>query len=191
MRALVLAFLLVTASSSEAAAARWSLGTNLGVTFLSYDDTDNDYTLIGVPSQGFLTLLPPPGLRFGIAPQGSPAEFFFDTGFMNANLNGNSFTVFQLSGNVQYNFSNGTTHPYVAAGAGLSRISDDDFLFSSEDAIAPTFGAGLGVRHRLSHGFGTLRAEIRYDRLVADSDEIFFADGNSIALKLGFDVWGN
>ena len=191
MRALVLSILVLALSSNAAAAARVSLGTNLGVTFLRYDDVDLDYTLIGVPSQGVLTLLPPPGLRIGIAPADSPLEFFFDTGLMRASFEDGSFSVFQLGANVQYDFANGGTHPYVAAGLGLERASSDDFLFSNDDAVAPTFGVGLGVRHRLKHGFGTLRAELRYDRLVADSDENFFLDGNSIALKLGFDAWMN
>ena len=191
MRVLVLAVLVVSLSATEASAAHWSLGTNLGVTVFSFDQNENDYSLVGVPSQGFLTLLGPPGLRFGIAPEGSAFEVFFDTGLSRAALKDASFSTFQLSANLQYNFSNGSTHPYVDVGAGLSRISDNDFVFTNQHAAAPTFGAGFGVRHRLHHGYGTLRAEVRYDRLVADQDETFFLDGNSFALKLGFDVWGN
>jgi hypothetical protein len=191
MRVLGLAVLVVGLSATEASAAHWSLGTNLGVTVLSFDQNENDYSLVGVPSQGFLTLLGPPGLRFGIAPEGSAFEVFFDSGLSRAALKDASFSTFQLSANLQYNFANGSTHPYIAVGAGLSRISDDDFLFSSTHEVAPTFGAGLGVRHRLHHGYGTLRAEVHYDRLVADQDELFFLDGNAITLKLGFDLWGN
>lgn len=191
MRVLVLSVMLLALSANGADAARCSLGANLGVTFFSFDESESNYLLVGLPSQGFLTILPPPGFRLGIAPQESPVEFFLDMGFLSADLDGASFTAFQLGGNVQYNFSNAPTHPYVTVGAGMSRVGSEDFLFSNEHAVAPTFGAGLGLRHRLSHGFGTLRAEIRYDRLVEDADGIFFSDGNSIALKLGFDVWVN
>jgi len=164
---------------------------NLGFTALSFDQNENDYTLVGVPSQGFLTLLGAPGLRIGIAPGDARAEIFFDTGFSRAALKDASFSTFQLSANFQYNFSNASTHPFIDVGAGVSRISDNDFAFTNDHAAAPTFGAGLGVRHRLHHGYGTVRAEVRYDRLVADSGETFFLDGNSFGLKLGFDVWGN
>lgn len=191
VRVLVLAVLVVALSVTDASAARWSLGMNLGFNVLSFDDNPNDYTLIGVPSQNFLTLLGTPGFRFGIAPEAAPYEVFFDTGFSRAALKDASFSTFQLDANFQYNFSNGSTHPYVAAGAGLWRIHDDDFLFGSDHAAGPTFGVGVGVRHRLHHGFGTLRAEARYDRLLADQDETFFLDANSFALKLGFDLWGN
>jgi hypothetical protein len=191
MRVLALSVLALALSANGVAAARVSLGTNLGVTFLSYDDVDENYVLISGPSQGILTLLPPPGLRVGIAPEGSPVEVFFETGFMSANLDQVSFSVLQLGANVQYDFANGETHPYLAVGVGMERASSDDFLFSNDDAVGPTFGVGLGVRHRLKHGFGAIRGELRYDRLMADSDEVFFLDGNSIALKLGFDLWMN
>lgn len=148
-------------------------------------------TSCGAPAQSFLTLLGTPGLRLGIAPETAPYELFFDTGFSHVSLNDASFSAFQLSANFQYNFNNGSTHPYVAAGAGLSRINDDDFFYSRGHETAPTFGAGLGVRHRLHHGYGKLRAEVRYDRLVASHAENYFLDGYSVALKLGFDVWGN
>ena len=129
--------------------------------------TTRTTTSCGAPAQSFLTLLGTPGLRLGIAPETAPYELFFD----------------QLQQRLDSSVRR--------AGAGLSRINDHDFLYSRGHETAPTFGGGLGVRHRLHHGYGTLRAEVRYDRLVASQAENYFLDGNSVALKLGFDVWGN
>ena len=190
MRILVLAVLILSLTSvNGAAAARWSLGANLGVTWLSIPNHE-DYTLVSAPSQGLGTVLGTPGIRIGLAPYDSRSEIFFDTGFMRISTSPSSATVLQFTGNYQYSLSKGSTHPYVTAGVGLSWLSNDQVFFYQNDDVAPMVGGGVGIRHRLHHGFGTLRAEARYDRFAAE-DAVYFRESDMWALKLGFDMWGN
>src|SRR5215831_6240882 len=51
MRALVLAILVMGLSAADASAARWSLGANLGLTAVSFNDNPNDYILWGAGAE--------------------------------------------------------------------------------------------------------------------------------------------
>ena len=176
--------------AQPARAMNWSLGTNLGLVIVDPTEEDSDsVTLFGWPSQGFLTIIGAPGLRLGFIGESPHHQFYIDSGLSMISTDGADLNTMQFSGNYQFNFGRGSTQPYLTAGGGFVNFNSEDFLFD-ESVTTAVFGAGLGVQHRLGHGRGSLRAEVRLDRVIEDDDGVI-PESNNIGLKLGFDLWMN
>jgi Outer membrane protein beta-barrel domain len=165
-------------------AGTWSLGTNLGISFVQPEDTDNQ-TNIAWPASAELFQ---PGIRIGYAKEQSPHEFYADTGLLDAN---GDFHTFLLTGNYQYNFASQTsTNFYLTGGLGLANVGFDVGP-TDVGATSLLFGVGGGARFRVSDGHGTIRAEVRYDRVTEGDDEgvEVIDEAGIFAFKFGFDLW--
>jgi hypothetical protein len=181
--------LLLVVTAVPARALNWSLGANLGLSIISPDNGDN-VTMFSWPSGGLLTLFTTPGLRVGFTGQNPQHEIYIDTGLSLISSNGASLNTLQMSGNYQYNFgSSGNLSPYLTAGVGFASYSESDG--GSISAISPMLGGGLGLRHKMGNGHGTLRAEARLDHLNEgeDSGFVVISAANTFGIKLGFDLW--
>lgn len=183
MRYLVLAAIVsLGLFQAPQASANWSLGTNLGVSFVSPDGGDN-YTVASWPSSAELVT---PGLRVGFAGTKSPHEGYLETGFLLIS-DGGTLHVLELSGNYQYSFKpEGKTSPYLTAGVGLVNV-DNSFT----GATSAMFGGGLGIWCRVGADHGRVRAEVRYDRVSEgdDSGTPVIDKAGMVGIKLGFDLW--
>lgn len=195
------ALLLMVASAVPARAMNWSIGANLGASIILPEDTDvngdgikdnlENEVDFAWPQNGLI-----PGLRVGFAGENPKHEFFFDTGLFLASTKNASFSQFSGTANYQYNFGGGTgsVSPYFTAGGGLlvERSKDKTPPPTVElSGTAGIFGAGLGIRHKMGNGHGTLRGEVRFDRTTEAKDTgiLIFPAANIISFKLGFDLW--
>lgn len=182
---------LLAGFAAPARAMNWSLGANLGLVIVDpTEDGLESVTLLGLPSQGFITIVGSPGLRVGFIGESPRHQFYFDNGLSMFSTEGVNFTSAQFTANYQYNLTRTSTQPYVTLGGGLAHFRSEDFLFGDESVMAGMFGGGLGVQHRLGHGRGSLRAEIRLDHVVEDDGGVV-PESNNIGLKFGFDLWMN
>jgi len=176
---------------APAHAGNWSIGANLGVSFVSPDGGDM-VTVIGWPSgSGVIPIAASPGLRVGFVGANPEHEFYVDTGLQIITGSGSTLRSAQITGNYQYNFtSSGSTAPYLTGGIGILSFGESDG--ASEGAVSPVFGGGVGVRHKMGNGNGTLRAEARFDHTNEgkDSGDVLFPAQNTFTIKLGFDLWG-
>jgi opacity protein-like surface antigen len=189
-----MAVLVVVAAATPASALNWSAGANLGFDVLSpsskYDAEST--TEFSLPSSGAT-----PGLRFGFTGTNPEHEVYVDLGLQYSSTK-NTITqrAFTGAANYQYNFKmSGAVSPYVTAGAGFVLVGekderDPDFV-TDLSASSAVFGGGVGIRHKMGNGHGTLRAEARFDRLTEGTDDIFILipEANVFGLKLGFDLW--
>jgi hypothetical protein len=182
---LVLSALTLAVAVAPAAAMNWSIGANLGAQFASpTDDNIDNASAIGWP-QG--------GLRVGFVGENPVHEVYLDTEldiFSQGDFSANDFGVMA---NYQYNFgSQGSTAPYVTGGVGVG-FSSIDFGTPGSDvsASAVVFGGGVGLRHKMGNGHGTLRGEVRYDRQGKgeDGNVVVIEEAGIIGIKLGFDLW--
>jgi len=196
----VAALLLVAASAVPAHAMNWSIGANLGANIILPQDTDINGDGIKDDLENSVDFAWPqngltPGLRFGFVGENPQHEFFFDTGLFLTSSKNSSFSQFSASANYQYNFGGtGSVSPYVTFGAGfLIQRSKDETVLPNIDlsGTGGVFGGGLGIRHRMGNGHGTMRAEVRFDRTTEGKDGtvIIFPASNIIGFKLGFDLW--
>lgn len=178
--------------ATPAHAMNWSLGANLGLVVIDpTEDGVDSATMFGWPSQGFLNAVGAPGLRLGFMGENPQHQFNLETAFWLFSSEGSSISTAQFTGNYQHNFvgSGAATYPFVTGGAGFTSVNAEDFFGGS--AVSPTFGIGVGMQHRLGHGHGTARAEIRIDHVVEGEDGGFplIPASNNIGLKFGFDLW--
>jgi hypothetical protein len=177
---LVLAALSLLVLASTALAGNWSLGTNLGISFYNPED-GGDLTFIAIPSSAVFFQ---PGLRAGFTGTNSPHEFYLDTGV--SDLDGD-VTRILLTGNYQYNFASKTsTSFYLTGGLGFANVSIAD-----RGATSLMVGAGAGARFQVANGHGSIRTELRYDR-VAEGDDggiPVIDEAGLIGFKFGFDLW--
>ena len=200
----IAALLLIAASAVPASAVNWSIGANLGANVILPEDTDVDGDGIKDNLQNTTEFAWPhsgltPGLRVGFTGANPQHEFYFDTGlFMSSTKDGISTSDFSASANYQYNFgSSGSVAPYFTVGAGLlfDRFKNDTPPPPSVELSATSgiFGGGLGIRHKMGNGHGTLRAEVRYDRITEGKDQNIpiIIESNIVGFKLGFDLWDN
>jgi len=166
--------------------ANWSLGSNLGLSFMSPKDEDH-VTTVGLPSgAGFFPVVQP-GLRIGFKGEESALEGYFDTGFALIHQGGATAHAVEATANFQDSFRpENDSSLYLTAGAGV--VNADNSL---ESATSFTFGGGLGIWHRVEHDHGRIRAEVRYDRLTKGDDHgaIVISEAGIVGLKLGFDLW--
>jgi len=185
------ALVLMVVTVVPAQAMNWSLGANLGYSMISPAYTGAEKTnLFGWPSS---TNGVTPGLRIGFTGENPQHEFYFDTGLSITSTTGISSRDFIATANYQYNFgASGSVAPYLTAGGGLlltgGKIEALDIDYSATSAV---LGGGVGIRHKMGNGHGTLRAEARFDRTTEgkDNDELIIPKANVFGLKLGFDLW--
>jgi len=185
--------LLVLASPPAHAATNWSLGANLGFSFVNPDQGDN-LMIFAWPANADAFQ---PGIRIGMVKEKSPTEFYIDTGLSIFDGGSSSSSAFELTGNFQYNFdaeAAKTTSPYVTAGIGIVTASFDSGSGSGGFDVGATsaiFGFGGGLRHRVAGGHGTIRTELRYDRVTEgdDGSVVVIDDAGIIGIKFGFDLW--
>lgn len=194
------ALLLVSASAVPASAMNWSIGANLGANINIPADTDVNGDGIKDDLQNVVDFSWPqnvltPGLRIGFVGDNPQHEFFIDTGLFIASAKNFSSSNFSASANYQYNFSStASVAPYVTGGAGVvfDRSKDETGTITVEtSATAGIFGGGLGIRHKMGNGHGTMRAEVRFDRVTEGKDGVvpIIIESNIIGFKLGFDLW--
>ena len=192
----VVAVLSLAAWAAPANAINWSVGANLGFDIFSPSSRygEDNITEFAWPSSGVT-----PGLRFGFTREKPNHEVFLDTGLKySSTKNAKTNRAFTATANYQYNFSKGgSAAPYLTAGGGLELVGEKDETdpdnVSDVSAISGVFGGGVGVRHKMGNGHGTLRAEVRFDRLTegADQDQVIIREANIFSIKFGFDLWGN
>jgi len=188
MRRWIVLFALLVATPASAA-AQWSLGSNLGVSFFEPEDGEGS-TVIGFPGAvGSLQ----PGLRIGRAQEFSKHEFFTDLGLLMSSGGAISADAFEMTLNYQYNFSDERSGPYLTAGGGVYNTSFEvEVLDATIDygATSAVFGFGGGLRTKLGDS-GTLRFEGRYDFVGEgkDDDVVVQPSGSALGFRFGFDVW--
>jgi hypothetical protein len=183
---------LLVVSAAPAFAMRWSVGANLGLSVFSpSEDADPGVTTIAWPGSGMM-----PGMRVGFAGENPQHEFFIDTALDLTSIEDVVSTRdFIVTGNYQYNFpSQSNLGFYVTGGAGFDLIGAKDESPGGTAEISATsaiFGGGVGLRHKMGNGHGTMRAEVRYDRISEgeDSGVIVIPEGGAFGVKLGFDLW--
>ena len=175
---------------ATAHAANWGLGANLGLQAFQTEDVE-DFSVISWPATDLL-----PGLRVNFAGENSPHEFHIDTQLILSSGGSESSRDFIAQFGYMFVFPSSTnlsTYLTGAAGAVFSGLDISDPVLGDINAstASATFGGGIGLRHRMGNGHGTVRAEVRYDRYTKGEDQgfILVPEGNAFALKLGFDLW--
>ena len=99
MKRIVPVLLLLTAvTAAPAHAVNWSLGANLGLSMVMADDSDNDVTGWGWPSNVL------PGIRVGFHGDNPKHEFYADNTWQVLDTDGASASEFTLTANYQHNF---------------------------------------------------------------------------------------
>jgi hypothetical protein len=178
--AFVAAIVSLTLFHAPQAFANWSLGANLGVSFVNPEDGSSE-TVAGWPLDAFLE----PGLRIGFAGTRSSHEGYLESGLVLVDSD-STVHVFELIGNYQYSFKPGSpTSPFLTAGVGLVNVDNGG------SATSAMYGGGLGIWHRVAADHGRVRAEVRYDRVSEGDDngvEVIDKAG-IVGIKLGFDLW--
>lgn len=187
MKRVFLSLAFLAALGHSAHAADWSIGTNLGLTSISPDDGDQ-ITAVAIPAAvGGLQ----PGLRVGYALDNPRHELFVDTGVLFYSTDTFTNNALEMTGNYQWNFGpDRVLAPYLTTGFG--------FLFQSNElgstdvsGTSAVLGVGLGIRRSIANRAGSLRAELRFDRMTEAKDGavVVVPEGNAISLKLGYDLW--
>jgi Outer membrane protein beta-barrel domain len=181
---------LLALSAAPASALHWSLGANLGMQMVDPDGGDN-FTAFAWPN------MVTPGLRVGFTGENPQHELYFDTGLSllsSEDFSGRSFTT---TANYQYNFpSQSNLNFFLTGGAGFaiegSTIDTGPPLGEIEEsATSAIYGGGVGIRHKMGNGHGTLRAEVRYDMVGEGEDDgiTIIPESSIFGIKLGFDLW--
>jgi hypothetical protein len=187
-------FILLLLHSS--ALANWSIGANLGYSFIDYIGNSYDQTIVSAPSstQGEATLQP--GLRIGVNPWHTHHEFYLDTGYSLFQAGGYDSQTLNSTGNYQFSANpTGPTSAYLTVGAGAvwSRFqySPPTIITTPHSGTSFVYGAGIGVWHRIADDHGRIRAEVHFDRVGnADDGEVNVIDeAQLINVRLGFDLW--
>ena len=183
---LVLAALGFTPAISHAADGRWSIGSNLGVSFISPDDGAHVTTWSLPGTVGGLL----PGLRVGRKLAHPNAEAFFDGGLLYSTSEGAHQSGLALTANYQWNFSpDAPWTPFLDLGLGLAHNTYDSGPVTSS-GTSLRLGAGAGARRKLGDS-GTLRAGVRWDHdsRATDGAVVVNPGGSVITIKAGFDLW--
>jgi hypothetical protein len=182
-------------SAASASTGRWSIGADLELTFVNPEVGSNS-TVFAWPGDGNAPAYQP-GMRIGYEFAGKPSEVYVNTGLDLVTGDGSSLTTFELTGNYQYNFHGSkpkTSTPYLTGGLGLVSASYNVGTgFGSLDVGATSliYGFGVGMRHRVADGHGSIRTEARFDHLTEGDDGgvVVIESSNLIGLKVGFDLW--
>jgi hypothetical protein len=150
--------------ASPAAAASWSLGTQLGLAYISSGAAGEGTTTVVAWPANALTY--EPGLRLAVGNDHHTRDLLLDTGWLKLDEAGSTLSMFVATASYQHVFRPGWNwSPFANAGAGAYR----------EDAATVTrtsgrWGGGICVRHVVHEDHGALRFEARYDRLNANRD---------------------
>lgn len=187
MKAMLIAVAILVACVQPAVARDWSIGTNLGIAFVSPGEGDN-ITTVSIPSAvGGLQ----PGMRVGFAFDQPQHELFVDAGLLLYSTENFSNNALEIAGNYQWNLSPASTMvPFLTAGFGF--LSQSSKLgASSVGATSAVIGVGAGVWRTIAGRAGSLRAELRFDRVTEakDGNVIVVPEGNTVSIKLGYDLW--
>ena len=167
--------------TSPAAAASWSLGTQLGIAYLSTAANEGTSTAVAFPSNA---LTYEPGLRVALGNDRHSRDLMLDTGWFLLDEAGSKLSLFVAMASYQHVFrTQWDWSPFANAGAGVYR----------EDAATVThtsgrYGAGIGVRHVVREDHGALRLEARYDHLN-ENRESGRPTLATWGLRFGFDLW--
>ena len=185
------AVVLLVLTAAPASAFHWSLGANLGYTLVMPTASGSENTnVFAWPNQ-----LGIPGLRIGFTGENPQHELYFDTGLVLVSTTDvGSSRSFVTTVNYQYNLaSSGSNSIFLTAGGGFLLVGQKDDIPPTSDlsATAGLFGGGVGVRHKMGNGHGTMRAEVRFDKSMEGKDGavVLLDEANLVALKLGFDLW--
>jgi hypothetical protein len=100
-----------------------------------------------------------PGLRLGVLPGNGTHEVYLDTGLLS-----------------------------LTAGVGLIHASFASDFGGDESATSAMFGGGGGVRQWIASDSGSLRFELRYDRVTEGGDG-FIEKAGVFGARMGFDLW--
>ena len=172
--------LVLTVAAHPVMAQGWSVGTNFGLAVAQPQNGGDNLIAVGLPgSVGQFAPGFQPGLRVGIL--GTRGEFYFDAGLASLSGSGETISAYQLGANGQLNFSSEGTSPYVTGGLGLIGVS-----FLGENFTNTVVGGGFGVFNKVAEGHGRLRAEMRLDYVIENTQGLDSA--TVIGLKLGFDL---
>lgn len=170
--------------SPAPARAERSIGANLGVVYL-LPEYGTGGLVISAPSTVFPLIQP--GVRLGFSDARRANWLVLDTGLMLIEASGTSFYVAPLLASYEHHFApDADASPYVNFGLGANVVGGEDDL---ETGL--TLGAGLGVRHRLAHGHGAARVELRFDRIEEFESSGWFSTGGyqQIGARIGFDLY--
>lgn len=167
--------------------AIWSLGSNLGLTYMDPKSTAEQVTTLGVPSGAGVIPVVQPGLRVGFKGEDSALEGYLDMGFALVHSGGSTDHALAATANFQDSFRpENDTSAYLTAGAGITNL--DSGIYSATSFV---FGGGLGLWHKVGNDHGRVRMEVRYDRLTKGEDNhvAVIDEADILGLKLGFDLW--
>jgi hypothetical protein len=167
-------------SAAEKSPARFTLGADLGLSFLHPTQGGEDQTILSWPNNVVSYL---PGFRMGVlAGRSLEHHILVRTGYLSIS-DGGSLHILSLTGSYEYAFpSPGTISPYLTAGFGFVNVSGD-----GEGATAPTYGGGIGGRFQVAEGHGALHVEARFDH-VGEGDTTI-EPVNLLSIQFGFDLW--
>lgn len=179
------------ALAARPASADWSVGNNLGLSILMPSGGGDTAVLFDAPAgagSGFLMLGAMPGMRFGFTNDARQEEFHLDSGLSLISGSGDSFTSLQITGNFQHAFrprSQGS-QPFITLGAGANLLSGGGTSVSSL-----VMGLGIGQRVWVADEHGSVRFELRYDRVGEAKDNGYVVQEalNTFQVRIGYDLW--
>lgn len=176
------AIALVLLGTSPAAAASWSLGTQLGLAYITSGAAhEGTTTVVAWPSNA---LTYEPGLRLALGSDRHTDDVMLDTGWLKLDEAGSTLSLFVATASYQHVFRpEWNWSPFANAGLGAYR----------EDASTVThtsarWGGGIGVRHVVHEDHGALRFEVRYEHLD-ENRESGRPTLKTWGVQFGFDLW--
>jgi len=189
MRSTVWALALLLLSAIPARAGNWSIGSNFGFVLVPGGSFDHRVSVSAAGDVFYFM----PGLRFGLQSTSQRQECFLDGGLSLLSSDEFSETAAQATANYQYNLGTGPSILYLTGGGGVATrfIGDLGPGGTTVNPVSFVGGGGVGVRHKVGEGHGTLRAEARLDYVTEgkDWDQVLIPKGTAFGVKLGFDLW--
>ena len=167
---------------TSATAAAWGVGSSLALSSVWSDvHGSGSSTILAIPSN---SLTYQPGFRVAFADESHAHEVTLDSGVMVIDEAGSTLSLVVAQVSYQHVFAAAhPTAPMANVGLGFYREGG-----AAQASTSTSFGAGIGVRHRIHDGHGDVRAELRADYLR--DDETFSRPAlTSVGLRLGFDLW--
>lgn len=160
-------------------AGPWQIGPSIGMSLVR--SSGSSTTVVSAPAGSeFLLAGVSPGLRIGSWDSRLQNEWFLDTSLQLIAYENSTISATTNTLNFAHAFG-ARSAPYITFGAGFSRVAVD-----GDSQTGALYGAGLGVRERLRHGHGSIRTELRLDRL--DPNERFADSVTIVGVHVGFDL---
>lgn len=182
------------------ASAQVAVGASFGYSHLAYPDSPrfkND--VVGLPGT---QAWGQPGFRIGYRLPGGRWEVLADAGLETVRRSGTMSadeTTLEAMPQVQANIAEWRGwSPFVNAGVGVLHETAFITYGASYVVTRPVFGAGAGARRSVSDGHGSVRIELRYDRVpkrttslksYSSADDFVFPTTDMLSVKLGFDLF--